>query len=130
MSTGKSERTSFANRLAKALKRAGKADSGPTALQREFNIRSASPITIHSARKWLVGEAIPTQEKLRTLAEWLQVSPDWLRYGEAPDNNADFNALGGLIEHEVRSLTDFRRLTESNRTIVTELIRVLLKSQK
>ena len=29
-----------------------------------------------------MGNSIPTQDKLRVLAEWLQVSPDELRYGK------------------------------------------------
>ena len=51
-------------------------------LLRKFNVRFAGrPVTVHAARKWLVGEAIPTQEKLRTLADWLGVPADWLRFG-------------------------------------------------
>lgn len=30
-----------------------------------------------------MGKSIPTQDKLRVLAEWLQVSPDELRFGKA-----------------------------------------------
>ena len=38
------------------------------------------PITVHAARKWLVGDAIPTQDKMRALAQWLAVPADWLRF--------------------------------------------------
>ena len=31
-----------------------------------------------SARNWLLGKSIPTQDKLRVLADWLHVSPDEL----------------------------------------------------
>ena len=30
-----------------------------------------------------MGSALPTQDKLRTLADWLQVSPEELRFGRA-----------------------------------------------
>ena len=30
-----------------------------------------------------MGNSMPTQDKLRVLAEWLQVSPDELRFGKA-----------------------------------------------
>jgi transcriptional regulator with XRE-family HTH domain len=32
--------------------------------------------------RWLNGQAIPSQEKLQVLAEWLAVEPQALRYGE------------------------------------------------
>ena len=74
------ERESFSERLQQALKNAHYSPDSPTRLAREFNIRfEGRPITVHAARKWLVGEAIPTQEKLRTLAQWLGVPAEWLR---------------------------------------------------
>jgi len=66
------ERESFSERLQQALKNAHYSPDSPTRLAREFNIRfEGRPITVHAARKWLVGEAIPTQEKLRMIAQWL-----------------------------------------------------------
>ena len=63
------ERESFSQRLQLALKNAHYSPDSPTRLAREFNIRfDGRPITVHAARKWLVGEAIPTQEKLRMIA--------------------------------------------------------------
>lgn len=68
------EREDFSGRLQMALRNADYSPDSPTQLAREFNIRfTGRPITVHAARKWLVGEAIPTQEKLRTLAQWLGV---------------------------------------------------------
>ena len=78
------ERESFSERLQQALKNAHYSPDSPTRLAREFNIRfEGRPITVHAARKWLVGEAIPTQEKLRMIAQWLGVPADWLRFGGA-----------------------------------------------
>lgn len=68
------EREGFSERLQQALRNADYSAESPTQLAHEFNIRfEGKPITVHAARKWLVGEAIPTQEKLRTLAHWLGV---------------------------------------------------------
>src|SRR4051794_21105690 len=76
------EREGFSERLQQALRNADYSMDSPTQLAREFNIRfEGRPITVHAARKWLVGEAIPTQEKLRTLAHWLGVPAEWLRFG-------------------------------------------------
>src|SRR5438067_3886583 len=89
------ERESFSERLQLALKNAHYSPDSPTQLAREFNIRFAGrPITVHAARKWLVGEAIPTQEKLRTLAQWLGVPAEWLRFG----GSADMAAQGGATD--------------------------------
>lgn len=56
----------------------------PTVVANEFNLRYwGRSITPHTARNWLLGKAIPTQDKLRVLADWLQVGPDELRFGPA-----------------------------------------------
>jgi transcriptional regulator with XRE-family HTH domain len=93
------ERESFSERLQQALKNAHYSPDSPTRLAREFNIRfEGRPITVHAARKWLVGEAIPTQEKLRMIAQWLGVPADWLRFGgsETPGGNGEGRRLGAF----------------------------------
>ncbi|MFD2274111.1 hypothetical protein ACFS07_32355 [Undibacterium arcticum] len=61
---GSREREGFSDRLQQALRNAHYQPDSPTKLAREFNIRfSGRAVTVHAARKWLVGEAIPTQEK-------------------------------------------------------------------
>lgn len=76
-----SETQGFADRLRHALDSAGIRPS-PTLVANEFNLRYwGKSITPHTARNWLLGKSIPMQDKLRVLADWLQVSPDELRYG-------------------------------------------------
>ena len=76
------ERLLFSERLQQALRHAEYSPDSPTQLAREFNVRfEGNPVTVHAARKWLQGESIPTQEKLRALASWLDVPADWLRFG-------------------------------------------------
>lgn len=71
----------FGARLREAMVRAGY-DPKPALLEREFNLRwHGKPMTLHGVRRWLLGEAVPGQDKIVTLAEWLQVSPQTLRYG-------------------------------------------------
>jgi len=78
----KTESKAFSERLRIALAGCG-ASLSPTVVAREFNLRYwGRSITPHTARNWLMGNSIPTQDKLRVLAEWLQVSPDELRYGK------------------------------------------------
>src|SRR6476619_4237714 len=91
------EREDFSGRLQLALRNADYSPDSPTPLAREFNIRFAGrPITVHAARQWLVGEAIPTQEKLRTLAQWLGVPAEWLRFGGAEAISTNGDASNGL----------------------------------
>lgn len=71
----------FSARLNAALEKASIKPS-PTSLARAFNAcTTESPVTVHAVRKWLVGEAIPTQAKLLTLAGITGADPYWLRYG-------------------------------------------------
>ena len=71
----------FADRLRAAMEKAGYPPR-PAVLEREFNLRwYGRPMTLHGVRRWLVGEAIPAQDKILTLAEWLGISPHILRYG-------------------------------------------------
>jgi transcriptional regulator with XRE-family HTH domain len=77
------ETEAFAQRLKLALDGVG-VRASPTLVANEFNLRFwGRSITPHTARNWLLGKAIPTQDKLRVLADWLQVSPDELRFGRA-----------------------------------------------
>jgi transcriptional regulator with XRE-family HTH domain len=87
---------------------------------------------VHAARKWLVGEAIPTQEKLRALASWLDVPADWLRFGgDQPAGTG--NAKGGasaserFASEDIKLISDLQRLDEHYRAIAREIIRLLVR---
>lgn len=124
------ERESFSERLQQALKNAHYSPDSPTRLAREFNIRfEGRPITVHAARKWLVGEAIPTQEKLRMIAQWLGVPADWLRFGGA-DNIAagsDGASSARFESADVKLIADLQRLDEHHRQLAREFIRMLVR---
>ncbi|MDB5761387.1 MAG: hypothetical protein JWQ21_382 [Herminiimonas sp.] len=129
------EREEFTLRLQQALRKASYSPDSPTQLAREFNIRFAGrPITVHAARKWLVGEAIPTQEKLRTLAQWLGVPAEWLRFGGIAD---PIDALSRAAEPgsrfesaDVKLIADLQRLDEQYQTIAREIIRMLVRMSR
>ena len=126
------ERESFSVRLQDALKNAHYAPDSPTRLAREFNIRfDGRPITVHAARKWLMGEAIPTQEKLRMIAQWLGVPADWLRFGGvdsgAPTGEAATGPAPRFESADVRLIADLQRLDEHHREIAREFIRMLVR---
>lgn len=74
------DKTLFAKRLALAMKAKGY-EAKPSVLEREFNLNySGKPMTLHGVRKWLIGEAIPSGDKLLILAKWLDVPPEELAF--------------------------------------------------
>lgn len=128
MTTSIQERNDFSKRLMATLDQASdiKATS-PTQLSRAFNIRHpGAPITVHAARKWLVGEAIPTQPKMRVLADWLGVTPEWLRFGGERTEPAGRRATDvGPTHAEVEMLTQFRSLGDNTKETVRGIIKFL-----
>ena len=78
------EKQEFASRLATAMRDAGY-EPRPSVLEAQFNTRyMGRPVTCQAVTRWLKGEAIPAQDKLQVLADWLQVEPHILRFGGQP----------------------------------------------
>lgn len=81
------EKAEFSQRLRKAIQDAGHS-LRPVDIERAFNSRYyGRSVTMQAVRRWMRGEAIPSQEKLQVLADWLKIEPHVLRYG-APAINA------------------------------------------
>jgi transcriptional regulator with XRE-family HTH domain len=75
------EKAEFSARLKRAMTDAGY-PVRPIVLEREFNLRYwGRPISVQAVCRWLKGEAIPSQDKLQVLADWLKVEPHVLRFG-------------------------------------------------
>ena len=125
------EREQFSQRLQAMLRKTHHSSDSPTELAREFNIRfSGPPVTVHAARKWLVGEAIPTQDKMRALAEWLVVPVDWLRFGnDAARPNVPI-PVGTPGPGDLKLLADLQLLDEAHRRIVREVVRLLIRHSR
>ncbi len=81
------EKSDFSKRLRLALNRGPKPVKGATDLARRFNLRhtEGAGISVQTAHKWLNGLTMPTADKLKTLAQWLEVSEHWLHYGPPPE---------------------------------------------
>ncbi len=129
------EREAFSRRLHQLLVRVGHPDAGPTELAREFNRRyPGTPVTLHAARKWLQGEAIPAQARMRVLAHWFGVSTEWLRFGEGAPVAAVPEEPGA--DDLVRQNLDFQlarevaTLSPPLREAVRQLVRALLKAEQ
>lgn len=75
------ERSEFSVRLREAMAEAG-IDPKVSALHTEFcSASNGLTISVPTARKWLHGEAIPTQVKIKIISQMLGISSDWLRFG-------------------------------------------------
>ena len=121
------ERLEFSKRLQQALRNAEYSPNSPTQLAREFNVRFAGhPVTVHAARKWLQGESIPTQEKLRALAGWLDVPADWLRFGNATEHRVKGQAVT-LSPTDNKIIGVLEQLDEHHKAIALEFLRTLTR---
>lgn len=114
----------FAKRLSDALVAGGYAVR-PSVVEREFNQRYwGRAVTLQAARRWLRGEAIPAQDKIEVLAEWLRVEPHWLRFGErvAEANEAKNQAWQSLSPRDREVIESLLALPVPQRKIVYEVI--------
>ncbi len=124
------ERLAFSERLQQALRNADYSPQSPTQLAREFNTRfSGHPVTVHAARKWLQGESIPTQEKLRALASWLDVPADWLRFGNH-DTGRNKGQSAPLSSMDTKIIGQLQQLDEYHRNLVHDFIRLLVRATR
>ena len=152
------EKEEFSQRLIVALRRLGVSTMSATKLAIDFNLHhQGRPVSTQAAHKWLNGSAIPGQDKLRSLAQWLGVSPEWLRYGTAStadladggkgafkgagvgagtEKSAEAATLGLRQEMpsyplpEERLVRGFRQLSEPHQQAVLEMVSALLRADK
>lgn len=123
------EREAFARRLKEALQRVGDDGASPTRLAREFNRRTpGAPVTLHAARKWLNGEAVPAQDKLRVLAGWLDVGADWLRFGEG-GKAAAYRAEEGAAPVDFELARAIGALSPAHQVAVRALVKALKRGE-
>ena len=119
------EARAFSARLKQALAAVGVRPS-PAVVASEFNLRYwGKSITAHTARAWLAGLAIPMQDKIPTLSEWLHVNPDELRFG--PRSGAVLAMDSGTLESRLnlqdrQMLAQYLALPVGHRKTVQEVV--------
>ena len=114
------EKNLFSERLKEALQNA-KHPISPTYLSKEFNHRyDGQPISVQSANNWLLGKAIPNQDKLAILSIWLNVSNQWLRFG---DETAQLDSsLSDQDSIDLDFFLKFRALKSQQKELIKNLI--------
>ena len=134
------EKLAFTKRLKTALKRSNKKINTPADLALQFNLRHPNEsITPQAAQKWLTGKAKPTADKIDTLAQWLAVSPHWLRFGSASGEQSipsvrqskpHSNMNAALSDSELYFITQLRLLSEHQKVLITDLVEQLAAEWK
>lgn len=118
----------FAERLRRYMEAQGH-EPRPAVLEREFNERFwGKSVTFQSCSSWLRGVAIPTQDKLEVLADWLKVEPQVLRYGDKAAKNireANRNWPGALPAPDRAAIEAYLALPRAQRKVVRELVQLL-----
>ncbi len=124
----KDERKDFSERMIFCLMEAGIKGGSPTQVQRAFNRNyGGDPITVHAARKWVVGEAIPTQDKLRVLAQIARTSPEYLRFGTGDTKVKE--TAESLPADELWFLASVRKLTNNQKDMLAEFLQMLSRQK-
>lgn len=126
------EKQAFAERLKLALTRCSRKIDTAVELALQFNLRHPNdPITPQAAHKWLTGKARPTLDKIETLAEWLNVSPQWLRHGpqEVPDwqqtarqSTIQNSIMAPIADNEIQLIIRLRALSDHQKRLVADLV--------
>lgn len=126
------EKQAFSARLKQALKRSSKKVETPAELALQFNLRHPNEsISPQAAQKWLSGAARPTPDKIDTLAAWLNVSAQWLRFGIAekaqpsttrPVSKTAATNRDAFSDDEIKLILRIRTLPEHRRYLVTEIV--------
>lgn len=127
----KNAKQQFAERLAKAMEVAGY-EAKPAVLEREFNLRYlGTPMTLHGVRRWLLGETLPSADKVRVLADWLSVSLQQLHPGLSAAGmvHEPPGTWRAAIPQQEREVVDaFLALPAQQRKIIREVILAFAKT--
>jgi hypothetical protein len=116
----------FAARLEQAMK-AKSIKYSPTVLGNLFNAEfDGRAVTPHTARNWILGKSLPTQDKLVVLAKLLDTSAEQLRYGRHSEKTLTLmNADGSetLITRSQQQLVrKYISLNKVQQRLVSDLV--------
>ncbi|WP_146907453.1 helix-turn-helix domain-containing protein [Arenimonas daejeonensis] len=126
----KEEQARFSERLRAALRDAGIEESA-VALMKRFNSRyGGTSVTSQAVSGWLNGKSMPRQDKLRSLAELLDVDLHYLQTGEGKSKLLREGRAAwpeSVTPEERQAIEAFLGLPEPSRRLVGQLIDALAK---
>jgi len=105
----------------------------PTVLANLFNPKFVGgSITPNSARNWLLGNSLPTHDKLIHLANLLDTSAEYLRYGRHTEKTFVISESDGseteLTSTQQQFLKRYLKLTQVQQRIMNEMVGELMSS--
>ena len=126
MKRRKDMNSDFADRLELAMNDKSIKHS-PTVLANLFNPKFVGgSITPHTARNWLLGNSLPTQDKLIHLAKLLDTSAEYLRYGRHKEKTFVMSESDGsetvLTSTQQQFLRRYLKLTKVQQEIVNSTV--------
>ncbi len=121
------ERKEFSKRLIIALENCGLPSSPTVFCKLLQNNNSNLHLTTHAVRKWLNGESIPTQEKLRLISEILRVKPEWLRFG---DERISSNLNNSSNNFKIKFFNEYEQLNSIQQKYIFEIMKSLASKNK
>lgn len=120
----KTHKQLFSERLNLAIKMAYPKGLKTSQIATQFNLQHPNtPVTQQAVHKWLTGLAIPSEDKIQTLAVWLNIKPEWLIFGEQKTDE-QLSAIDEALIELVQSLN------ESQKTAIIHLIQSFKTLQK
>ena len=115
------ERKYFATRLKQGMEAIGCKNS-PTVLARLFNAAfQGRAITPHSARNWILGNSLPTHEKMACLASMLRTTPEQLRFGRSSEKTLVIEGLEQSAEDQ-QFFKNYLQLNKTQQLLMRDLV--------
>ena len=116
----------FAARLEQAMA-AKSIKHSPTVLGNLFNsVFDGRAVTPHTARNWMLGKSMPTQEKLVVLAELLDISAEQLRYERHSEKTLMITNADGteteLTACQQQLVRKYIKLSANQQKLVNDLV--------
>lgn len=117
------EKALFSLRLKAALNAASLGKFKVSDIEREFNLRYVSgTVTPQAIYKWLNGQSIPSLDKIQVLAQWLNVSPKWLKTGIEEEKIEANNLV------DKQGIESFMRLNAEHKQLVLGVMQALIRT--
>ena len=116
----------FAARLEGAMA-AKSIKHSPTVLAKLFNSEfDGRAVTVHTARNWILGKSMPTQDKLMCLAKLLGTSSEQLRYGRRSEKTLMITNVDGseteLTASQQQLVRKYISLNKAQQRLVSDLV--------
>ena len=84
-------------------------------------------ITPHTARNWILGNALPTHEKMVCLASLLRTSPEQLRFGRSSEKTLVIEGLEQTAEDQ-QFFKSYLQLNKSQQRLIRDLVDQIRKT--